>query len=121
MLLPSGNTKGGNITVPLTSCLTDLVKSVLQIKPKIVCCHTADSKSVKQEVNGTVILPPFSIPCFLPADLSEGRVLRERPQEPPRPDNQRDEAARRASQQNTLVSRLIKKPFSSSLNDRETK
>jgi hypothetical protein len=30
--------------------------SVLQIKTKIVSCHTADSKSVKQEVNGTMIL-----------------------------------------------------------------
>jgi hypothetical protein len=29
----------------------------LQIKTKIVCCHTADSKPVKQEVNSTVILP----------------------------------------------------------------
>jgi hypothetical protein len=27
-----GNTKGGSITVPLTSCLTGLDKSVLQIK-----------------------------------------------------------------------------------------
>jgi hypothetical protein len=54
----SGNTKGGSITVPLTSCLTGLDKSVLQIKTKIVSCHTADSKPVKQEVNGTVILPP---------------------------------------------------------------
>jgi hypothetical protein len=37
----------------------------LQIKTKIVSCHTTDSKPVKQEVNGTVILPsPFSIPCF---------------------------------------------------------
>jgi hypothetical protein len=34
----------------------------LQIKTKIVSRHTADSKLVKQEVNGTVILPPFSIP-----------------------------------------------------------
>jgi hypothetical protein len=29
----------------------------LQIKTKIVSCHTADSKPVKQEVNGTVICP----------------------------------------------------------------
>ncbi len=36
---------------------------MLQIQTKIVSCHTADSKPVKQEVNGTVILPPFSIPC----------------------------------------------------------
>ncbi len=104
LLFSSGNTKGGGITVPLTSCLTGLDKPVLQIKTKTVYCHTANSKPVKQVVNGTVILPPFSIPCFLPADLSEGRVLRERPQEPPRPDNQGDEAAGRASQQNPLVS-----------------
>jgi hypothetical protein len=32
--------------------------SVLQIKTKIVSCQTADSKPVKQEVKGTVILPP---------------------------------------------------------------
>jgi hypothetical protein len=31
----------------------------LQTKTKIVSCHTADSKPVKQEVNGTVILPPL--------------------------------------------------------------
>jgi hypothetical protein len=31
----------------------------LQIKTKIVSCHTADSKPVKQEVNGTVIFPPL--------------------------------------------------------------
>jgi hypothetical protein len=34
----------------------------LQIKTKIVSCHIADSKPIKQEVNSTVILPPFSIP-----------------------------------------------------------
>jgi hypothetical protein len=43
-----GNTKGGSITVPLTSCLTGLHMSVLQIKTKIVSCPTADSKTVKQ-------------------------------------------------------------------------
>ncbi len=52
---------GGSITVQLTSCLTGLEQSVA-IKTEIVSCHTADSKPVKQEVNGTVILPPlFSI------------------------------------------------------------
>ncbi len=60
----SGNTKGGSITVPLTSCLTGLDKSVLQIKTEIVSCTTADSKPVKQEVNGTVILPPLVFPGF---------------------------------------------------------
>ncbi len=58
----SGNTKGGSITVPLTSCLTGLDKSVLQIKAKIVSPHTADSKPVKQEVNSTVILLPLVFP-----------------------------------------------------------
>jgi hypothetical protein len=32
------------------------------MKTKIVSCHTADSKPVKQEVNGTVILPPLEFP-----------------------------------------------------------
>jgi hypothetical protein len=53
----AGNTNGGSITVQLTSCLTGL-----QIKAKIVSSHTADSKPVKQEVNGTVILPPLVFP-----------------------------------------------------------
>ncbi len=34
----------------------------MQIKTKIVSCFTADSKPVKQEVNGTVILPPLVFP-----------------------------------------------------------
>ncbi len=58
----AGNTKGGSITVPLTSCLTGVDMSVLQIKTKIVSCQTADSKPVKQEVNGTVMLPPLVFP-----------------------------------------------------------
>jgi len=57
-----GILKGGSITVPLTSCLTGLDWSVLQIKTKIVRCHTADSKLVKQEVNSIVILPPLVFP-----------------------------------------------------------
>ncbi len=31
----------------------------MQIKIKIVSCYTANSKPVKQEVNGTGILPPL--------------------------------------------------------------
>jgi hypothetical protein len=50
---------GGSVTVPLTSRLTGLDKPVLKIKTKIVSCHTADSKPVKQEINSTVILPPL--------------------------------------------------------------
>jgi hypothetical protein len=61
----SGNTKGVSITVPLTSCLTGLDYSVLQIKTKIVSCHLADPKTVKQEVNGTVILPPVVFPGWV--------------------------------------------------------
>ena len=57
-----GNTKGGSITVPLTSSLTGLDLSVWKIKTKIVNFHTADSKPVEQEVNCTVILPPLVFP-----------------------------------------------------------
>ncbi len=57
--LDSGNANGGSIPVKLTSCLIGLDEPVLQIKTKIVSKHTADSKSVKQEVNCTVILPPL--------------------------------------------------------------
>jgi hypothetical protein len=56
-IVGSGNTRGGSITVPLTPLFTGLDFSVLQIKTKIVSCHTTDSKPVKQEVNGTMILP----------------------------------------------------------------
>ncbi len=62
-LLKAGNIKWGSIIVPLTSCLTGLNQSVLQIKTKIVSCHTADSKPVKQDVNRTVILPPLVFPA----------------------------------------------------------
>jgi len=36
----------------------------LEIKTKIVSCHTTDSRPVKQEVNGTVILPPLVFPGY---------------------------------------------------------
>ncbi len=64
MLPLAGNTKGGSITVTLTSCLTGLDKSVLQIITKIVSYHTADSKPVKQEANCTVILLPLVFPAL---------------------------------------------------------
>jgi hypothetical protein len=56
------NTKKGSITVTMTSCLTGLELSVLQIKTTIVSCHKADSKQVKLEVNCTVILPSLVFP-----------------------------------------------------------
>ncbi len=64
-VLSPGNTKGGSITVPLTSCLTGLDWSVLQIKTTIVSCHTADSKPVIQEVKSTVMFPPLVFPGSL--------------------------------------------------------
>jgi len=36
----------------------------MKIKTKMVSCHTADSKPVKQGVNGTVILPPLVFPGY---------------------------------------------------------
>ncbi len=74
--MKAGNTNGGSITVPLTSCSTGL--DVLQIKTKIVSIHTADSKSVKQEVNGTVIILPLVFPDEgheIKACWGEGAVL----------------------------------------------
>ncbi len=62
MSVCAGNSKGGSVTVPLNSCLTGLEYSVLQIKTKIVCSHTTDSKPVKQEFNGTVILTHLVFP-----------------------------------------------------------
>jgi len=38
------------------------IYSVLQIKTKIVSSHIADSKLVKREVNGTMILPTLVFP-----------------------------------------------------------
>ncbi len=73
-LISPGNTKRGSITVLLTSCLTGLDKSVLQIKSKIVSFHTAYSNPLKQEVNGTVILPHLLFPDQ-PIELSMGRLL----------------------------------------------
>jgi len=57
-----GDTEGESISVQLTSCLTGLDYSVWKIKTKIFSCHTADSKPVKQEVNGTMILPHLVFP-----------------------------------------------------------
>ncbi len=59
----SGNTKGGSITVPLTSYLSGLESAVWQLTIFVFICKTGLSKPTKQEVNGTVILSPFSIPC----------------------------------------------------------
>ncbi len=50
--------KGGSITVPLTSCLTGLELYVRQQTIFVFICKTDQSKPVKQEVNGTLILPP---------------------------------------------------------------
>ncbi len=49
-IVQAGNTKRVSITVPLTSCLTALDETVLQIKTKIVSCHTADYKPIKPKV-----------------------------------------------------------------------
>jgi hypothetical protein len=61
----------------------------LQIKTKIVSHNTADFKPVKQEVNGTVILPPLVFPglsvsqesaCVI-LSLFAGQRMREREKE----------------------------------------
>ncbi len=55
----AGNTKGGSVIVPLTSCLTGLESDVLLLAILAFIFKTDESKPVKQEVNCTVILPPL--------------------------------------------------------------
>jgi hypothetical protein len=52
------------VSLPLTSCLTGLesATSVWQLTTFVFIYQTDLFKHVKQEVNGTMILPPFSIP-----------------------------------------------------------
>ncbi len=64
-----GNTKRGSITVPLTSCWTGLESAVWQLTIFVFICKTDQSKPVKQEVNGTVMLPPL---VFLDSTLTFG-------------------------------------------------
>jgi hypothetical protein len=62
-ILESGNTKGGSIIVPLASCLTGLESTARKVTIFVFVCKTDYSKPVKQEVNGTVILPPLVFPA----------------------------------------------------------
>jgi hypothetical protein len=59
-----GNTKGGSITVQLTSCLTGLESAISQLTIFVFICKTDKSKPVKHEVNGTVTLPPLVFPAL---------------------------------------------------------
>ncbi len=49
---------------------------------QIVSCHTADSKPVKQEVNGTVILPPLVFPALTLQSRIFFAVLSRQPRSP---------------------------------------
>ncbi len=46
----------------------------MYIKTKKFICHTADSKTVKQEVNGTVILPSLVFPGLTFTKMTLQRV-----------------------------------------------
>ncbi len=73
-----GNTKGG-ITVPLTSCLTGSKSAVWQLTIFVFMCKTDSSKPVKQEVNGTVILPPLVFPGWTqPWQMRKCKSVRKR-------------------------------------------
>ncbi len=67
----TGNTKGGSITLPLTSCLTGLKSIVCQLTIFVFICKTDKSTPVQQEVNGTVILPPLVFPGL---SLARGKL-----------------------------------------------
>ncbi len=47
----------------------------MEIKTKVVSCHTPYSKPVKQEVNGTVILPSLVFPASFDEQLIDWQVL----------------------------------------------
>ncbi len=76
----AGNTKGGSITVPLTSCLTGLESAVSQLTIFVFFAKQTNRKPVKQEVNGKVILPPLVFPGWSldklqPTGQNLGRVF----------------------------------------------
>ncbi len=52
----------GSITVLLTSCRTGLESAVLELTIFVFIWKTDYSKPVKQEANGTVMLPPLVFP-----------------------------------------------------------
>ncbi len=58
----TGNTKGGKYHCTIDLLLDWFGLVCFANKTKIVSSHRADSKPVKQEVNGTVILPPLVFP-----------------------------------------------------------
>ncbi len=64
LVISSGNTKRGSITVLLTSCLTGLQSGVWLLTIFVFICKTDKSKPVKQEVDSTVILHPLVFPDF---------------------------------------------------------
>jgi hypothetical protein len=64
-MLELGNTKGGSIIVPLTSCLTGLESVVWQLTIFVFICKTDLSKPVKQVVNRTVTPLVFLAWTFL--------------------------------------------------------
>jgi hypothetical protein len=56
------------------NCTIDLLFDLFGLAcfaKKNVSCHTDDSKPVKQEVNGTVILPPLVFPALVLALASK--------------------------------------------------
>jgi len=73
----TGNTKGGKY-----HCTIDLLFDLFGLacfgnKTKIVSCHTADSKPVKQEVSGTMKVPLLVFPGLtLSTTSAQVRILR---------------------------------------------
>ncbi len=54
----------GILNCTIDFLLTGLESAVWLLTIFVFICKTDKSKPVKQEVNGTVILPPFSILCY---------------------------------------------------------
>ncbi len=58
----AGNTKGGSITVPLTSCLTGLESAIRQLTIFVLICKTDYSKTSQTGGQWYSDTSPFSIP-----------------------------------------------------------
>jgi hypothetical protein len=84
--LPSGNTKGGSITVPLTSCLTGLALVCFANKNKN--CQLSYTLFQTSQTGGHWYndTSPFSIPCF---HHTLGNFLYDRQESFPMPQNER--------------------------------
>ena len=74
MTQQSGNTKGGSITVPLTSCFTGLESAVWQLTIFVFICKTDQSQTSQTGGQQYSDTSPFSIPWLRLNSRESGRT-----------------------------------------------